>query len=131
MVNPPTVTVAAGAAVPLATNLTINGTAITHTPGSTDIMLAPNQTYYIAYEATSNIEAGGNAQLEFQLNGTLVSGTQSSVSGLGTLPTTASFSLSSGSVINTGAGPNILTLNNTSGGARNITGANINIVKLA
>lgn len=55
------------------------------------------------------------------MNGALIPGTQSSVSGLASLPA-ATFSLSCGAVINTGSGTSILTLNNTSGGTRNIIG---------
>ncbi|MGI8239629.1 hypothetical protein [Bacillus wiedmannii] len=128
--NAATQTVAAGAAVPLALNNVINGTAITYVPGSTDIVLAPNQTYHVSYEAESSIGSTGSAQLQLNLNGSLVGGIQASASGLGTLHATATQSLSSQAVINTGAGPNILTLNNTSGGTRDITGANINIIKL-
>ncbi|PFI78853.1 hypothetical protein [Bacillus cereus] len=45
-VNVSTINVAPQAKVPLTTNVTLNGTAINRVPGSTDILLAPNQTYY-------------------------------------------------------------------------------------
>ncbi|PIE91822.1 hypothetical protein [Bacillus fungorum] len=46
------------AAIPLTTNNLINGTAITHVPGSTDIMLSPNQTYFATYELQAFIPSG-------------------------------------------------------------------------
>ncbi|MDF9504275.1 hypothetical protein P5808_24865 [Bacillus cereus] len=55
---------------------------------------------------------------------------QYAIGTLSGLSPAATQSLSSQVVINTGADPNILTLNNTSGGARDITGANINIIKI-
>ncbi|PGK33500.1 hypothetical protein CN907_25520 [Bacillus anthracis] len=110
----------------MATNAVINGTAITHTAGSTDILLSPNQTYWIFFESESGVGTG-TAELEFQLNGTIVSGTQSRA----TNQTSGStVSLSSGAVLSTGAAPNILTLVNNSGGVRTLTGTNINIVRI-
>ncbi|WP_028546435.1 collagen-like protein [Paenibacillus taiwanensis] len=124
------VTVASGANVPLISNDVINGTAITHTPGSTDIMLAPNQTYYISYQADVSVGTGAG-QLAFDLNGILVPGSGSSFSGAGSLPANAQFSVSAGAVINTGAGPNVLTLNNLSTESKTINGATVQVVKLA
>lgn len=71
--------------------------------------------------------ANGLASLELQLDGALVGGTQSRASGQ---PVGSTTSLSSSGVINTGVVPGILTLVNDSGGPRDITGTNINIVKL-
>ena len=110
----------------MSTNVVINGTAISHVPGSTDIMLAPNQTYWVFYEASSGVGTG-TAQLEFQLNGSLVLGTQASATNQ---PANSTTSLSSGAILQTGANPNVLTLVNTAGGARNIIGTNVNIIKL-
>ncbi|PEA85701.1 hypothetical protein CON71_34270 [Bacillus thuringiensis] len=126
MTNSGTVTVNNNAAVPLTTNVVINGTAITHVPGSTDIMLAPNQTYWIFYEASSGVGTG-TAQLEFHLNGAIVPGTQTRATNQ---PSGSTTELSTGAILNTGAGPNILTLVNTAGGARDILGSNVNIIKL-
>ncbi|PFZ93240.1 hypothetical protein COL83_15360 [Bacillus wiedmannii] len=126
MINSASQNIADGAAVPLATNAEINGTAITHTAGSTDISLSPNQTYWIFFESESGVGTG-TAELEFQLNGTIVGGTQSRA----TNQTGGStVSLSSGAVLSTGAAPNILTLVNNSGGVRTLTGTNINIVRI-
>ncbi|WP_205728412.1 hypothetical protein [Bacillus thuringiensis] len=77
--NTPTQTIAAGADIPLSTNALINETAISHVPGSTDIVLAPNQTYFVTYEAESSVGTNGLASLELQLNGVIVGGTQSRV----------------------------------------------------
>ncbi|PGK31775.1 hypothetical protein CN907_26950 [Bacillus anthracis] len=115
------------AAIPLTTNNLINGTAITHVPGSTDIMLAPNQTYFATYELQAFIPSGGVADVQLQLNGILVGGTDSRAIGT---PGDATV-LTSSAVINTGAGPSILTLNNLSGQPLTLEGVNVNIIKLA
>lgn len=52
--------IASGAPIPLDTNVTLNGTSITHTPGSTDILLAPNETYYITYRTKAELTTAGN-----------------------------------------------------------------------
>ncbi|MGE1043948.1 exosporium leader peptide-containing protein [Bacillus wiedmannii] len=126
IINSASQNIADGAAVPLATNAEINGTAITHIAGSTDISLSPNQTYWIFFESESGVGTG-TAELEFQLNGTLVGGTQSRATNQAGGSTV---SLSSGAVLSTGAAPNILTLVNILGGVRTLTGTNINIVRI-
>ncbi|MGR6008327.1 hypothetical protein ACT7CZ_05445 [Bacillus cereus] len=113
MINSGQVTVNNDAAVPLTTNVVINGTAITHVPGSTDIILAPNQTYWVFYEASSGVGTG-TAQLEFQLNGAIVPGTQSRAT---SQPSGSMTVLTSGAILTTGADPNVLTLVNTAGGS--------------
>ncbi|PFZ91317.1 hypothetical protein COL83_17865 [Bacillus wiedmannii] len=134
--NPATQQVGAGNAVSFNTNSVINGTAISHTPGSTNITLAPNQTYYAFYEASSNLGFAdqGTAILQLELNGALLNGTQSEVNLSQTAtnfpPDFTRLSLSSGAVFNTGAGANTLTLVNASGHAVDVEGANINIIKL-
>ncbi|PGK29020.1 hypothetical protein CN907_27830, partial [Bacillus anthracis] len=69
----------------------------------------------------------GTAQLQFNLNGTIVPGTQTSATNQ---PANSTVDLSSGAILVTGAGTNVLTLVNTAPGSRNITGANVNIIKL-
>ncbi|MDF9610316.1 collagen-like protein, partial [Bacillus cereus] len=132
--SPANTLVGAGQAIPLANNAVINGTAISHVPGSTDIMLAPNQTYYASYESSTNLGQNnqGTAILELQLNGNLILGTQSEYNGLQNLAITTSsrFSLSSGIVFNTENDPNILTLVNTSGHAITAEGTNVSVIKL-
>ncbi|MGF2623797.1 collagen-like triple helix repeat-containing protein [Bacillus cereus] len=136
IINPDSVQVGAGNAVPLTFNSVINGTAISHTPGSTNITLAPNQTYYAFYEASTNLGFAdqGTAILQLELNGTLLNGSQSEVNLSQTAtsfpPDFTRLSLSSGAVFNTGAGTNTLTLVNASGHAIDVEGANINIIKL-
>ncbi len=125
-----------GNAVPLTNNNVINGALISHVAGSTDITLAPNQTYYVTYEAATNLGFAnqGTSILELQLNGGILGGTQSEFNLVGlspTFPVSTRVSQSSSAVINTGAGANILTLVNTSGHALDVEGTNINIVKLA
>ncbi|MGE1043943.1 collagen-like repeat preface domain-containing protein [Bacillus wiedmannii] len=133
--NPAIVQVAAGGAVPLSTNNLINGTAITHVPGSPFIILDPNQTYFVTYEASTNLGFAnqGTSILQFELDGALVGGTQSefNLAGLSpTFPVTTRVSQSSDAVINTGAAPGVLTLTNASGHDLNVEGTNINIVKI-
>ncbi|MGG0086229.1 collagen-like protein, partial [Bacillus anthracis] len=133
--NPAIVQVGAGGAVPLSTNNLINGTAITHVPGSTDIILAPNQTYFVSYEASTNLGFAnqGTSILQLNLDGALVGGTQSefNLAGLSpTFPVATRVSQSSDAVITTGAVPGVLTLVNASGHALDVEGTNINIVKI-
>jgi len=128
-------TVDTGDPVSLSTNNVINGTAISHTPGTPFIILEPDQTYYASYEAASNLgNAGeGSAILQFNLNGSLVGGTQSEFSNLQSLnlPASSRFSLSSAAVFNTpGGAPSVLTLSNASGHPITVEGANVNIIKL-
>ncbi|WP_242503618.1 hypothetical protein [Bacillus albus] len=136
IINPAIVQVGDGNAVPLTFNSVINGTAISHTPGSTDITLAPNQTYYAFYEASTNLGFAdqGTALLQLELNGTLLNGSQSEVNLSQTAtsfpPAFTRLSLSSDAVFNTGSETNTLTLVNASGHAIDVEGANINIIKL-
>ncbi|PGV66902.1 hypothetical protein, partial [Bacillus cereus] len=113
--------------IPLSQNLVLQGTAITHTPGTAQINLAPNQTYFATYEVQGEIPSGGLVQVQFERNGGLVGGTQSRATGT----TGDNASLSSSAIIVTGAGSQVLELVNTSGQATNFTGTNINIIKLA
>ncbi|PFI81508.1 hypothetical protein COI83_14115 [Bacillus cereus] len=127
--------VADGAAVPLAINNLINGTAITHVAGSPFIILDPNQTYFATYEASTNLGFAnqGTSILQFELDGVLVGGTQSefNLAGLSpTFPVATRVSQSSDAVITTGAAPGVLTLVNASGHALDVEGTNINIVKI-
>ncbi|PFZ91316.1 hypothetical protein COL83_17870 [Bacillus wiedmannii] len=133
--NPAIVQVAAGGTVPLSTNNLINGTAITHVPGSPFIILDPNQTYFVTYEASTNLGFAdqGTSILQFELDGSLVGGTQSefNLAGLSAnFPVATRVSQSSDAVITTGAAPGVLTLVNASGHALNVEGTNINIVKI-
>ncbi|MES5955692.1 collagen-like protein [Bacillus fungorum] len=113
--------------VPLLDNIFISGTAITHTPGSAQINLAPNQIYYATYEVQATIPSDGFVQVQFELNGSLVGGTQSRA----TETPGDNVPLTSSAIINTGAGSSVLELVNTSGQAIDLTGTNVNIIKLA
>ncbi|WP_282062885.1 hypothetical protein [Bacillus pumilus] len=126
-VNGTTFNVASGANVPLITNGALNGTSISHTPGSTDIVLAPNQTYYASFQVSSS-SANGNVGFALALNGTLISGTDTSATGIAVTPTEVSSSASA--VFDTGAAPNILTLFNSTTTSQNANGAIVNVIKL-
>ncbi|WP_099686767.1 hypothetical protein [Bacillus fungorum] len=123
-----TITVPAGALVPLATNETLNGTAITHVPGSTDIILAPNQTYHADYQSSSG-SSTGQIGLVFDLNGTFINGTSTNSNAGVTLPQTGS--ISAGAVFNTGPGVNVLTLRNSVAVDQTMNGVIVNVIKLA
>ncbi|WP_257208253.1 MULTISPECIES: hypothetical protein [Bacillus cereus group] len=119
----------------MSTNFVINGTAISHVPGAEIISLAPNQTYFATYELASNLGNNneGTALFQFELNGNIVGGTQSSSNLVGlnvNNPDAIRQTLSSSAVITTGAGVSDLTLVNNSGHAVTMEGANINIVKI-
>ncbi|PGR85446.1 hypothetical protein, partial [Bacillus thuringiensis] len=110
-------------------------TAITHVPGSPFIILDPNQTYFVTYEASTNLGFAnqGTSILQFELDGALVGGTQSefNLAGLSpTFPVATRVSQSSDAVITTGPAPGVLTLVNASGHDLNVEGTNINIVKI-
>ncbi|PFK10525.1 hypothetical protein COI98_24070 [Bacillus cereus] len=116
------------ATIPLATNVVINGTDIIHSPGSTDITLGPNHTYYVYYSV-----AGLNliAQIfvtQLFLGGVGVVGSLSaSVSGVSIgqqLTNTQAV------IINTGIAPSILQLRNISGGSRNVAHVTVTIIEL-
>lgn len=125
-----TITVPAGALVPLATNETLNGTAITHVPGSTDIILAPNQTYYADYQTASGSNTtNGIIGLVFDLNGTFINGTSTNSEAGASLPSTGS--ISAGAVFNTGSGVNVLTLRNSAAVDQTMNGTIVNVIKLA
>ncbi|MFE6707654.1 collagen-like protein [Bacillus thuringiensis] len=123
-----TITVPTGALVPLATNETLNGTAITHVPGSTNIILAPNQTYYADYQTASG-SSTGQIGLVFDLNGTFINGTSTNSNAGVTLPQTGS--ISAGTVFNTGPGVNVLTLRNSVAVDQTMNGVIVNVIKLA
>ncbi|MFB5561943.1 collagen-like protein [Bacillus cereus] len=75
----PAISVPSGAPIPLAENYTLNGGAITHTAGSPDIFLAPNQTYYITYRTKDELLGPGSitGHVQLQLNGVPIPGTDS------------------------------------------------------
>ncbi|AOR24948.2 collagen-like protein [Clostridium taeniosporum] len=127
----PTQAIADTTPIPLTTNVVINGTAITHTAGSTDIVLAPNQQYLVVYRAVgfdTGLPAGSYYNLNLTLDGILVGGTDAGSTSTGTPP---SPEMTGTAIVNTGAGPNILQLINASGGTRTFDDVQISIVKLA
>lgn len=67
-------TVASGDAVALTTNFQINGTDITHTPGSTDVVLAGDHQYFVVYTTAGTYNAGNTHQMGLRLNGAFVGG---------------------------------------------------------
>ncbi|PEW63047.1 hypothetical protein CN448_28915, partial [Bacillus cereus] len=103
-------TVASGNPLQFSTNTTINGTAITHNPGSSDVNLAPNQTYYVSYETEATVPNGGTVGLSLAVNGTGIPGSGTQSTGQ---PVNSTVDLGSFAVINTGAAPSILTLINS------------------
>ncbi|PDZ89342.1 hypothetical protein CON47_23135, partial [Bacillus thuringiensis] len=96
-------------------NVTLNGTSISYTPNSQNIMLAGNATYEIIYSATNNTVAS-NPSLAVQIQFSLFldgvqqfgSNTVSSATIGGTSNTA-----SGGAIINLGAGTHTLQLRGT------------------
>jgi hypothetical protein len=129
IVNPGSQIVANNTAIPLSTNLVINGASITHTPGTAQIQLAPGQTFLAIYETAVTTAPSVTAQVVFQLNGIPIPGSESvsavSTTGLG-------LELNSQAIINTPlVGSSILTLVNTSGDSATFSGTNITITRLS
>ncbi|MDK8179891.1 hypothetical protein [Paenibacillus sp. UMB4589-SE434] len=126
------VLVTPGSAIPFAENFTLNGTEITHTPGSTDVLLAPDQTYYIAYRTKAELPTAGTitTHVGLELNGTLIPGTESQMQSLPGAPQ-AITSLISNTIINTASGASsILTLVNLEAVDRAFDQTTMTIIKL-
>ena len=122
---PPT-SVAQGAAIPLGSNLTLNGTAITHTAGSPNIGLAPNQTYSIQYNA-NGISSTGGFSASLALDGANIQSSQGNTNGTGG----TQVSVSGGAIISTGAAASTLTLINSGIGNTTYAATSVNVIKLA
>ncbi|PGK33365.1 hypothetical protein CN907_25660 [Bacillus anthracis] len=90
--------------------------------------MAPNQTYHVDYQ-TSSGSSSGNIGVDLRLNGTVILGTSTNSGAISPLPVTGS--LSAGAVFNTGAGVNVLTLNNSNNVSQTMNGTIVNVIKLA
>ncbi|TVX94088.1 collagen-like triple helix repeat-containing protein [Paenibacillus agilis] len=124
------VAVAGNASVPFSTNGTINGTAISHVAGSTDILLDPNQTYYATWNANANTLAAGQLRaFALFLNGVQIPGSIQSVANTGA-NSAIQPTITGGAVFNTGAAPNILTLQNVFATATTIAAPSVTVIKL-
>ncbi|CUB55106.1 hypothetical protein BN2127_JRS10_03088 [Bacillus subtilis] len=130
MSNATNVALAGNASVPFVTNNVINGTAITHAAGSTDIVLAPNQTYYAIWNSNANSLAAGELRaFALYLNGTQLTASLQSVANTGT-NTPIQPAVGGSTVFNTGAGANILTLRNALATATTIAAPSVTVIKL-
>ncbi|PFY29254.1 hypothetical protein, partial [Bacillus toyonensis] len=122
------VAVANNTAIPLATNVVINGTDIIHSPGSTDITLSPNHTYYVYYSVAGlGLIAQSFVTQLFSGGIGVVGSLSASVSGVSIgqqLTNTQAV------IINTGITPSILQLRNISGGSRNVAHVTVTIIEL-
>ncbi|HDR8033298.1 TPA: collagen-like protein [Bacillus cereus] len=128
--NATNVALAGNASVPFVTNNVINGTAITHAAGSTDIVLAPNQTYYAIWNSNTNSLAAGELRaFALYLNGTQLTASLQSVANTGT-NTPIQPAVGGSTVFNTGAGANILTLRNALATATTIAAPSVTVIKL-
>ncbi|MBD8496954.1 collagen-like protein [Paenibacillus arenosi] len=128
--NPINVAVGANGSVPFSDNGTINGTAISHVAGSTDILLDPNQTYYATWNANANTLAAGQLRaFALFLNGVQIPGTIQSVANTGA-NSAIQPTITGGAVFNTGAAPNILTLRNVFAAATTIAAPGVTVIKL-
>ncbi|MDP4099389.1 hypothetical protein OIN60_21975 [Paenibacillus sp. P96] len=115
--------VLAGGIVPLDTFLQ-NGTAITNTNGN--ITLAPNQTYYVDYKVNVGTTTVTGVSVAVFLNGTIVPGTNTADFTNPPFTTT----LAGNTIVNTGAGANILNIVNT-GSSATFGATSVSVIKLA
>ncbi|EZH65367.1 hypothetical protein DH09_17200 [Bacillaceae bacterium JMAK1] len=107
--------------VPLATNVQLVGTAITHTPGDAAINLVEAGTYTISYNAeVTPTVAGGPVGLILQ---------QGAVDLVESADTGAGASFLSGAVTITIDAPAIITLNSSQ--ASTLTDVNVTVIKTA
>ncbi|MED2933776.1 collagen-like protein, partial [Bacillus wiedmannii] len=120
-------------AIPFAANGVINGTDISHTPGSTDIILAPNHTYYVYYSiAGFNLlsATGTTFSTGLNLNGAAVFGSRATIIS-GTTGNSQQLITTQAVIINTtGITPSTLQLRNMSGDPRFVGGGTITIIEL-
>ncbi|HHY2657738.1 TPA: hypothetical protein ACV5GZ_004927 [Bacillus thuringiensis] len=130
--TPGTTLVDSGAPIPFAENFTLNGNAIIHQAGSPDILLAPNQTYYITYRTKDELLTPGSitGHVQLQLNGVPIPGTDSLMDSLTGAPQ-AITSLISNTIINTtGDTPSVLNLVNLDPTAQSFDQTTLTVVKL-
>ncbi|MBM7632403.1 hypothetical protein [Geomicrobium sediminis] len=71
----PFITAPGGSGVPLETNQTLIGTAITHTEGEAEIILVEPGTYTVSYSANAFAMNGSTIALQIEQDGILVPGT--------------------------------------------------------
>ncbi|PFK28199.1 hypothetical protein COI98_00050 [Bacillus cereus] len=122
------ISVANNTAIPLATNVVINGTDIIHSPGSTDITLGPNHTYYVYYSVAGLNLIAQSFVTQLFLGGVGVVGSLSaSVSGLSIAQQLTN---TQAVIINTGITSSILQLRNISGGSRTVAHVTVTIIEL-
>ncbi|PGO74525.1 hypothetical protein CN980_16230, partial [Bacillus cereus] len=122
------VSVANNTAIPLATNAVMNGIDIIHSPGSTDITLSSNHTYYVYYSVAGLGLIAQSFATQLFLNGVGVAGsTSTSTSGVSI---GQQLTNTQATIINTGITPSILQLRNISGGSRNVAHVTVTIIEL-
>jgi hypothetical protein len=114
-----------GGSLPLGNNFTLNGTAIQHTNGSTDITLNPNQTYQASYSTQASVGANGSVQVGFVLNGVGIPGSGT----VGMYPPGSMATLSNTIIFNAPSG-GTLNLANFNPGTT-FTNTQVSVVKLA
>ncbi|MGR5989327.1 hypothetical protein ACT7C6_01370 [Bacillus paranthracis] len=116
-------------AIPLDSHGFQNGSGITHTLGSPDIILEPNKIYYVSYNITGEGLLNANFITALFLDGTQVPGTIAIAREVGNGVSTAGTN-SSAAIINTSSTPDILQLRNISDATRTVSYPSITIVNL-
>lgn len=116
-----------GNPIPLTANSIINGTDISHELGSSDIILAPNQTYLAILELEINNFT--LYEIGFRLNNNLLS--QKGIQVISSRDNISPSLLSTSTTFSTPTGnPSILQIFNLSYKPINISGANFSIIKI-
>ena len=123
--SPVTESVAAGADLPLATNVALSGTSIQHVAGQSAVTLAAG-TYYIAWKADATIPAGGTAGLALAVNGVVNTNSQSTATG-----TAANVATLSGNTILTVPAQSTITLRNSGTETTSYRNVAMSVIKLA
>ncbi|EZH64869.1 hypothetical protein DH09_20370 [Bacillaceae bacterium JMAK1] len=98
----PFMTAQGGIGVPLETNQTLIGTAITHTEGEAYIVLVEPGTYTVSYSANAFAMNGSTIALQIEQDGVLVPGTYAEGTEVSLLAATGSLTVTST--------PSVLTL---------------------
>ncbi|MFJ7732115.1 hypothetical protein ACIQXF_09500 [Lysinibacillus sp. NPDC097231] len=118
--------VADGGSLILETNQTVNGTLITHIPGTTTIVLAPDHTYFVDYEMQATT-ASTTAAATLQFNGVNVPVTTARYQTIaGVL-----VELSSHTIVQTGGVAGTLVLINSSGVTTSFANISISVIAIA
>ena len=117
--------VAAGADLPLATNVALSGTSIQHVAGQSAVTLA-SETYFVMWNADATIPAGGTAGLALAVNGAVNTNSQSTATG-----TAANTAALNGNTVLTVPAQSTVTLRNSGTETTSYQNVSMSVIKLA